>query len=87
MKTVNYLRKLTAEAIVKEAERREDLTLNFLDNTLMELMTSAAKMCKNSCTCAKAAMPSDVVWDIVKTHLELRGFDVVETDKNVTITW
>lgn len=87
MKTINYFRELTAEAINKEAERREDLTLNFLENTLMELMTSAAKMRKNNCTCAKAAMPSDVIWDIVKTHLELRGFDVKETDKNVTITW
>lgn len=87
MKNINYFRELTAEAIVKEAERREDMTLHFLENTLMELMTSAAKSGKNKCTCAKVAMPSDVVWDIVKTHLELRGFDVVETDKNVTITW
>lgn len=87
MKNINYFRNLTAEAIQQEAERREALTLDFLENTLMELMTSAAKMRKNNCICAKAAMPSDVVWDIVKTHLELRGFDVVETDKNVTITW
>jgi hypothetical protein len=87
MKNINYFRELTAEAIQQEAERREALTLDFIENRLAEEMGNAAKAGKDSYTCSKFANPSDVVWSIVVSHLELRGFGVKETDKSVTISW
>lgn len=87
MKNINYFRNLTAEAIQQEAERREALTIEFIENRLAEEMGDAAKAGKDSYTCSKMASPSDIVWSGVVTHLELRGFGVKETDKNVTITW
>lgn len=87
MKNVNYFRILTDEALEQEAARREKLTIDFCENQLTEDMSNAAKAGKNSYTCSKLASPSGISWSVVVSRLSLRGFEVKETDKNVTIGW